>query len=343
MFDYGIALWRQGCGYEEASIVAPAPTWSPARRTLATNPEYLAPEPTPDRERPEFTSRSMHISPCTTVRRRVATWSNALAELVQATETEKVVTDYHGPWHLLVAYENVTRHDGEAAIDGDYRSNLKEINKKLTFVPAGHEYSEWYDSRSSLRVTFFFLDPQSLSDGNGRGQAARPLVSKLFFEDSILWSTISKITALVQRIRPHDRSYLNALGSVLLHEVRRVNGENCSVEPLCRGGLAGWQQRIAIDYIESHLDEEVSLATLAALVRLSPQHFCRAFRQSLGQPPGRFHGHRRIEWAKLLLGKANCSVTEVGLSLGYSETSSFTTAFRRATGLTPTEFRRSFT
>jgi AraC family transcriptional regulator len=85
----------------------------------------------------------------------------------------------------------------------------------------------------------------------------------------------------------------------------------------------------------------IATCTLAALVRLSPHHFCRAFKQSLGLPPGRCHAHRRIERAKQLLGKPQCSVMEIGLSLGYSETSSFTAAFRRTTGLTPTTFRRS--
>lgn len=332
MFDYGIAVWRQGCGYEEASTLPPASHWSPTGGKLATKPASLASEPLP----------SVHISPCTIIRRRTAAWSNFSAELIQTTQSGMVVTEFHGPWHLLVAYEDGSRQDGEATVDGGHRSKVREMKGKLTFVPAGHHYSEWYQSSSPLRVVFFFLDPQSLSQGNGRGDAATSLVPKLSFEEPTLWSTASKITGLIERNGPDDRSYLNAVGSVLLHEVRRANCENRPLEPLCRGGLAAWQRRVAIDYIESHIDEQVSLATLAALVRLSPQHFCRAFRQSAGQPPGRFHGHRRIERAKLLLGKGNCSVTEVGLSLGYSETSSFTTAFRRATGLTPTEYRRSF-
>jgi AraC family transcriptional regulator len=57
-------------------------------------------------------------------------------------------------------------------------------------------------------------------------------------------------------------------------------------------------------------------------------------------PPGRYHGHRRIERAKTLLGSSTLSVTEIGLSLGYSETSSFTAAFHRTTGVTPTVYRR---
>ena len=42
-------------------------------------------------------------------------------------------------------------------------------------------------------------------------------------------------------------------------------------------------------YIEEHLAEPISLATLAELVGLSTYHFCRAFKQSVGMPPHRYH------------------------------------------------------
>jgi AraC-like DNA-binding protein len=58
-------------------------------------------------------------------------------------------------------------------------------------------------------------------------------------------------------------------------------------------------------------------------------------------PPHRYHNVRRIEHAKMLLAQPTCSVTEIALKVGFSETSSFTAAFRRATGSTPTGYRRS--
>jgi AraC-like DNA-binding protein len=61
---------------------------------------------------------------------------------------------------------------------------------------------------------------------------------------------------------------------------------------------------------------------------------CRAVEQSFGVPPQRYHNIRRIEHAKSLLVKPACSVTEIGLSVGFSETSSFTASFRKATGST---------
>ena len=83
------------------------------------------------------------------------------------------------------------------------------------------------------------------------------------------------------------------------------------------------------------------LATLAELAGLSTYHFCRAFKQSFGVPPHRYHTRRRIEQGKIMLAKRIHSVTDIGLALGFSETSSFTAAFRKATGLTPTGYHRS--
>jgi AraC family transcriptional regulator len=75
---------------------------------------------------------------------------------------------------------------------------------------------------------------------------------------------------------------------------------------------------------------------------LSTFHFCRAFKQSFGVPPHRYHTNRRIEQAKAMLAERKHSVTEVGLTVGFSETSSFTAVFRKITGQTPSRYHRAF-
>jgi AraC family transcriptional regulator len=76
-------------------------------------------------------------------------------------------------------------------------------------------------------------------------------------------------------------------------------------------------------------------------VHLSPYYFCRAFKQSFGIPPHRYHIKRRIERAKTLLADPASSVTDVALELGFSETSSFSAAFRHTACTTPSEYRRT--
>lgn len=104
-------------------------------------------------------------------------------------------------------------------------------------------------------------------------------------------------------------------------------------------GLAGWQRKRVFEFIENHLAETISISALAALVQLSPYHFARAFKQTFGLPPHRYHMSRRVERAKVLL--ADRSVTEVAIAVGYAETSSFSASFRRTTGVSPSEFRRA--
>ena len=108
-----------------------------------------------------------------------------------------------------------------------------------------------------------------------------------------------------------------------------------------RGGLAPWQQRNVLAHIQEHLTEPVRLVALADLARLSTFHFCRAFKQTFGISPLRYHTRLRIEHAKDLLALRTKSITNIGLTIGYSETSSFATAFRKLTGMTPTAYRRN--
>lgn len=108
-----------------------------------------------------------------------------------------------------------------------------------------------------------------------------------------------------------------------------------------RGGLSGWQRRKVADYIETHIGDDLPLAALAKLVNLSPYHFARAFKRSFGLPPHRYHMARRIARAKAMLGEPTRSITDIARQLGFAETSSFSAAFRRATGMSPSRYRRS--
>lgn len=282
---------------------------------------------------------TVRITPREIVKRRVVSFHGMTAEIVQATRRAKIEYRYRAPLHMLVAYEQGVRRDGLTFVEGLSRSNLRDLSKKLTFVPAGREYHECHDLRTLSRVAYFYFDPAKMPVLSETG--AVDLAPHLYFENAALWDTTLKLTKLIESAGADNRLYLEALGAVLAHELARLEPGTNFVRPLVRGGLAAWQQRIVTDYIEEHLDQQISLATLAQLVRLSPYHFCRAFKQSFGIPPHRFHTGRRIERAKTLLAKPSPSVTDIGMEVGFSQTSSFTAAFRRATGFTPTGYSRS--
>ncbi len=92
-------------------------------------------------------------------------------------------------------------------------------------------------------------------------------------------------------------------------------------------------------YIQAHLGEPIALQDLAALTGLSPGHFARLFKISLGLPPLRYVIHQRVEKAKSLLKLSELPITEIAFEVGYDEVSNFIKAFRQETGVTPNKYR----
>jgi AraC family transcriptional regulator len=99
--------------------------------------------------------------------------------------------------------------------------------------------------------------------------------------------------------------------------------------------------RRVLDYIDAHLTEELGLAELAAIAGLSPNHFGEAFKTSVGKSPHRFVMERRVGHAMALLRNDEHSIAEIAQAAGFSNQSRLTQNFRRVTGLTPGQFRRS--
>jgi AraC family transcriptional regulator len=303
-------------------------------------PRHFRPGLPADLRTGKVIDQAVRIFPSNAVTRRRLAWDGMAIEVVQALGHEKVEISFRASAHLLIAYEEGVRGNGETLIEGLPRSRLRDVKCKLAFVPAGHEYREWQEPRTRSRIVYFYFDPAKMPIDPGAGAADTPLAPRSFFEDKALWETAVKVGRLIEN-GSEDRHYCEALGVVLAHELVRRSAGMRRVEPPARGGLAAWQQRIVSAYIEEHIAEQVPLATLAHRVRLSPYHFCRTFKRSFGVPPHRYHNARRIDHAKTLLAQPARSVTEIALKVGFSETSSFTAAFRKATGTTPTAYRRS--
>ena len=251
----------------------------------------------------------------------------------------KIEFRFQGSRHLLALYNEGARRDGETSIDGRHSSNLRCFVHKLTFVPAGSAYREWHETNASTHVAFLYLDPEVLAKSDDPQEGLRP---RVHFEDSVVWNTAAKLKGAIESGQAKCMSYLEALSKVLSHELASVDQVTVQQLSVNRGGLAGWQKRVLAEYIEKHLGEPVCLAKLAQLAQLSLHHFCRAFKQSFGIPPHQYQVRRRMENAKLLLADRTLSVTDIAFRVGYTQISSFSFAFRKATGWTPTVYRREF-
>ncbi|MBE6633935.1 MAG: helix-turn-helix domain-containing protein [Ruminococcaceae bacterium] len=101
------------------------------------------------------------------------------------------------------------------------------------------------------------------------------------------------------------------------------------------------RMKSAIIYIREHYDSPLRLETLAALVDLSPNHFCRSFREITGQTPFTYLQQYRLQKAQYALKTTEMTVTEIAMHCGFHDASYFIRSFRETYGMTPKQFRRS--
>lgn len=106
-------------------------------------------------------------------------------------------------------------------------------------------------------------------------------------------------------------------------------------------GLSQRQVRRVLEFVHMHMQHDLSLATLAQQVHLSPYHFARMFRQATGESPHQCVLRLRLERAQWLLTATNLSIAQVALESGFAHQSNLTNTFKRRLGLTPRAYRRS--
>lgn len=103
-----------------------------------------------------------------------------------------------------------------------------------------------------------------------------------------------------------------------------------------------WMELVgtAIQYIEDHITEELSTDTIARHVNVSPFYFQKGFAMLCGFTLGEYIRNRRLALAGNDLATGNEKVIDIALKYGYDTPDSFTRAFTRFHGITPTQARR---
>ena len=96
----------------------------------------------------------------------------------------------------------------------------------------------------------------------------------------------------------------------------------------------------AVEYLSSHCNEKLHMGDIAGLCFLSESQMRRLFREELGMSPIDFKNTKRMENARELLAYSDMTVSEIALSLGFENTYSFSTFFKKYAGVSPGKYRK---
>ena len=172
----------------------------------------------------------------------------------------------------------------------------------------------------------------------------------MFFERTyphgdVLSPALLQLRAMLAR-RPVEQSWLqeqfHAIMERLLQVHQNVYREMArlpAVRPATREELYRRLHR-AKDFVAASFDQPISLADIALIACLSPNHLLRTFKQVFHQTPHQFLTMQRLEHAQRLLRYTDRSVTDICLSVGFESLGSFSWLFRRHVGVSPAAYRR---
>lgn len=274
--------------------------------------------------------------------RDVVVGGGAVARLLHFKDTPPAVEQPALTENILVL------HLGEGKRVSRERGVRREVfdvpSKRLTIIPA-FEANRWhtYGPRNFAHLTLStgFLAKLAVEEFD-RDPREMALLDQIAFGDELLSSVY--LALLEETRKARDGLYQETL---LLTAALHILGNRSTLKSdrtgggrSVRGGLASWQLRRLVDFINAHLAEEISILQLSELTGLSRAQFFRAFRQSTGTSPHRYVTSARIQCACRLLRDNGSSVhpDEIGRAVGLGGPRQFSTVFRTQMGVSPQQF-----
>ncbi|MDQ2085522.1 response regulator [Herbivorax sp. ANBcel31] len=98
----------------------------------------------------------------------------------------------------------------------------------------------------------------------------------------------------------------------------------------------------ACEYVLGHIEQDITLLSIAEYLNISKNYFCSLFKQETGYNFLEYVTKIKMEWAKMLLKEGSYKTYEVSEMLGYREASYFSRLFRKYTDQSPAEYKKSF-
>jgi len=250
------------------------------------------------------------------------------------------------------AWHDISSHETTVAIVlgqvGGYCESRLNLNRPTprsrfdvghtTFVPADMTvwaYTDGLRSVRELRLSFAPKVPESmLGDDLDSAKTDTPV---LLLYDNRVARCAELLAEECQEPSSGGRLYGESLTTALTATL--FTRRNTQVQRT--SGLARWQLRRAMEYLEAHMTQDISLEEMAKLVGLSQSQFARSFKTSTGMPPYKWSLNARIKRAQELLLRCREPIAFIALQTGFADQSHFTRTFRRATGATPKDWQRS--
>lgn len=193
----------------------------------------------------------------------------------------------------------------------------------------------------AAETTHCYLDPTFLA--HAAYEAANPeqieLKPVLSTPDPLICQIVLALRTVLETDATNSCFYAESMATALVAHLLR-NYLTCKHSlPEYEEGLPKYKLKQALEYMNVHLNENISLATIAEELGMSQYYFCRLFKRSTGITPHAYLIQQRVEQSKQLLKQRKLTINEIAITCGFANPSHFAKHFQKHTGISPKQFR----
>jgi AraC-like DNA-binding protein len=226
--------------------------------------------------------------------------------------------------HYSIEY--VLRGEGMLEINS-FKYNLKAGD---VFILQKHSNHYYYPIKKNPWQKLFFGVEGPLAD---HLMGAYNLSSEYYFPDCNTENLFKKILKLKQGKDIHK------IAASLFNELLIKLFENKNKNTTDYGsGIIKIKE-----YLDTHVEEKISLKNISDVVSMSGPHVIRIFKKALGKTPYDYLLDKRMEYAELLLANSNIQIKEIASRLKFADEYYFSNFFKKKTGVSPRQFRKNKT
>jgi AraC family transcriptional regulator len=211
---------------------------------------------------------------------------------------------------------------------------------QVGFLPSDHSLRGYIESVEHFKNAHLLVKPDWVARASD-GEIDLPrLELRSFFgvRNPLIAQAMLGLVREVEQPGPMGRIYTESLTLGIVTELLRCHAALPKSLPQSNGMTARRFQRVT-EFIEANLDQDLSLASLAAEACLSRAQFVRQFKRLTGLSSHQYVLRRRVDRAAALLKSGELCLKGLALEVGFSSQSHLTEAFRRVYGTTPGAYR----
>lgn len=233
---------------------------------------------------------------------------------------------------VFAASETTTLPIEKHSLIFNWNENDEKKGLLIALSPAGDPIT--FCPEQELRAFAIYLEPAFVDEVLNVKNFTFIQQSQL--SDPFLLEIATKLSSVCADDIFSEKIYAESLGVATIEHLAKTYGVKDVYFP--KGKLNPYQLKQVVDFAHSYMQFNIGLHELAGIVHLSPYHFGRLFKQTVGKSPYQFILQLKIDCAKKMIKQKNGPISEIAYQLNFSDQSHFSNAFRKATGISPRQF-----